>query len=186
LSQKLQYLIDRQEILDCINRYTRALDRHDDELLTSVFHEDAIDNHGPWVGGREEFVAWANHECHNKLAAHVHHITSHNCEIDGAVAHAESYILFVHRYLDGKTVHVGGGRYIDRLEKRDDEWRITLRRLVMDYRYVADGTIFGDADGYTKGTQDRRDISYSRPFELPPELRAELEQRGAEAGSGAS
>ena len=49
----LQLLIDRQEILDCLNRYCRALDRHDDELLTSVFHPDAVDNHGPWAGGRE-------------------------------------------------------------------------------------------------------------------------------------
>jgi ketosteroid isomerase-like protein len=185
LSQKLQYLVDRQEILDCIYRYPRALDRHDDELLASVFHDDAIDNHGRWVGGREEFVQWANHECHNKLDAHMHHITTHNCEIDGDVAHTESYVMFVHRYKDGETVHVAGGRYVDRLEKRDGEWRISLRRLVLDYRYLADGKIFGDWDGYLKGTQDLTDISYERPLELPAELREELELRGVSAGTGA-
>jgi hypothetical protein len=170
LSEKVQHLLDRQEILDCIYRYTRALDRHDDELLASVFHGDAVDNHGRWVGGRDEFVAWANHECHEKLHAHMHHITTHTCVIDGTTAHTESYVLFVHRYKDGRTVHVAGGRYIDRLEKRHDEWRIAVRRLVLDYRYLADGSIFGDWDGYPKGRQDLTDISYDRPLELPAEL----------------
>jgi hypothetical protein len=185
LSQKLQYLIDRQDILDCIHRYPRALDRHDDALLESVFHEDAIDNHGRWVGGRADFVQWANHECHNKLDGHMHHITTHNCEIEDDRAETESYVLFVHRYKDGKTIHVAGGRYVDRLEKRDGEWRISLRRLLLDYRYLADGTIFGEWDGYPKGAQDRSDISYGRPLELPAELRAELEQHGASAEAGA-
>ena len=179
MSQKLQYLIDRQDILDVIYRYARALDRHDDELLASVFHEDAIDNHGPWVGGRTDFVRWANHEVHNGLAAHMHHITTHSCEIDGDVAHTESYVLFVHRREDGVSVHVGGGRYLDRLEKRDGEWRIVLRRLVMDYSHSADGSGFDESDGYQRGTQNSSDPSYQRPLTLPAELRAELERRGA-------
>ena len=181
LSEKLQRLIDRQEVLDCIHRYARALDRHDDELLRSVFHEDALDNHGRWVGVRDDFVQWANHECHNRLDAHMHHITTHMCEIEGSVAHTESYVLFVHRYKDGATVHVAGGRYVDRLEKRDDEWRIAVRRLVLDYRYLADGTVFGDWDGYPKGVQDPTDISYARPLELPAELLAGIRERGSAA-----
>jgi len=174
LLAKLQTLVDRQEILDCIHTYTRGLDRHDDEILRSVFHPDAVDNHGSWVGGREEFVAWANHVCHNALGGHMHHITSHTCEIDGDVAHTESYVIFVHRYKDGRTVHVAGGRYLDRLEKRDGEWRIAVRRLVVDFRHLADGSVFGDWDGYPKGTQDTSDISYERPLALPDELLAAI------------
>ncbi|MGH2849678.1 MAG: nuclear transport factor 2 family protein, partial [Solirubrobacteraceae bacterium] len=132
LEAQVQQLLDRQEIRDCVNRYARALDRHDDELLASVFHPDAIDNHGPWVGGRTDFVKWANHECHSHLDAHMHHLTTHTCEIDGDMAHTETYVQFVHRYKDGKTVLVGGGRYLDRLERRGGEWRIAVRRLVMD------------------------------------------------------
>jgi hypothetical protein len=171
---KLQYLIDRLEISDCIHRYARALDRHDDELLTSVFHEDALDNHGPWAGGRTPFVEWANHECHQHLHAHAHNITTQACEIDGDTAHTESYVQFVHRERDGLTVNVGGGRYIDRLEKRDGEWRIVIRRLIMDYRFVADGSVFGDDDGYVKGTWDRGDVSYERPLEMPPDVLARI------------
>jgi hypothetical protein len=170
---ELQRLIDRQAILDTIHRYCRALDRHDDELLASVFHPDAIDNHGPWVGGREAFVRWANHECHEGLMAHQHHITTHRCELDGDVAHTESYVLFIHREGDGRTVLMGGGRYLDRFERRDGEWRIALRRLVMDLGATADGSRFTESDGmgYPLGVWNRSDPSYQRPLELPGEMR---------------
>jgi hypothetical protein len=164
---QLQLLIDRQEILDAINRYCRGLDRHDDELLRSVFHPDALDNHGPWVGGREEFVRWANHECHEGLLGHMHHVTTHACEIESDVAHTETYVLFIHRHGDGEAVTVGGGRYVDRFERRDGEWRIAVRRLVMDCRFDADGSRFGDGGGYPTGTWDRSDVSYERPLEPP-------------------
>lgn len=168
--EKIQNLLDRQDILDCINRYTRALDRHDDELLASVFHTDAIDNHGEWIGGRDEFVQWANYVCHNHLNAHMHHVTSHTCELDGDTANTETYVLYIHRYKDGKVVQMAGGRYVDRFEKRDGEWKIAMRRLIMDFRVLADGSIFGEWDGYEKGTQDKSDFSYRRPLELPMEM----------------
>ena len=41
--QRLRELCDRQEILDCIHRYCRAVDRADRDLLVSVYHPDAID-----------------------------------------------------------------------------------------------------------------------------------------------
>ena len=82
--------------------------------------------------------------------------------------------MFVHRYKDGRTVHVAGGRYLDRLEKRDGEWRIALRRLVVDCRSITDGSVFGDWDGYPKGAQDTSDLSYQRPVGLPDELLAAM------------
>lgn len=176
LEEKVNYLLDRQAILDCINSYTRGLDRHDDEMLADAFHPDAIDNHGFWAGPREAFVKWANYECHSALGGHAHNITSHTCEIDGDEATAESYVIFVHRFTDGKTVNVGGGRYLDRLEKRDGKWRLSFRRLVVDYRFTADGSVFGDWDGYPKGAQDKSDISYDRPYRLPDEIQRRVDR----------
>jgi hypothetical protein len=164
-SSDVQRLLDRQAILDCIYRYSRGLDRHDDELLASCFHADAIDNHGNWVGGLEDFIAWANHDIHESYAAHTHNITSHFAEIDGDVANAESYVIFILRHKDGTLVKVGGGRYLDRFERRDGEWKIALRRLVLDWRFEADGSVFNTDDRYVHGTWDRSDMD---------ELRAEL------------
>src|ERR1700748_3253450 len=121
---ELQRLIDRQAIIDCIYRYSRGLDRHDSDLLASVFHEDAVDNHGNFVGYIPEFIKWGNAGHEAKYRAHMHNITTHSADIQGDVAHPESYVIFVLRSQDDKTVNVGGGRYIDRLEKRNGEWKI--------------------------------------------------------------
>lgn len=165
--EKLQYLMDRTEIMDVIYRYARGLDRHDDDLLESVFHEDAVDQHGKWVGGREEFVRWANHEAHNEIAAHTHSMTTHTCEIDGDTAHAESYVMYALRRRESDKVVVGGGRYLDRLERRDGEWRIAARRLITDWRLIADAPPpLKDGVFDFAGTQDRTDPSYQRPLQI--------------------
>ena len=53
---EIQHLIDRQAILDCLTRYGRGVDRFDRELVLSAYHPDAIDDHGAFVGTREEFI----------------------------------------------------------------------------------------------------------------------------------
>ena len=59
LATAVRALQDRQEIHNCIIRYSRGVDRLDRELLLSVYHPDAIDDHGMFVGGPEEFADWA-------------------------------------------------------------------------------------------------------------------------------
>ena len=56
---EIRHLIDRQAILDCLTRYCRGVDRFDRELVLSAYHSDAIDDHGAFVGTREEFIDWA-------------------------------------------------------------------------------------------------------------------------------
>ncbi|HWK12784.1 MAG TPA: nuclear transport factor 2 family protein [Rhizobiaceae bacterium] len=161
---ELQYLLDRQAIRDCVNRYARAVDRHDTELMMEVYHADAIDEHGPFRGSPIPFAEWANSFHAEGFASHTHHITTHNCEIDGDTAHAESYCFYVLRRRERAQVILGGGRYIDRLEKRDGEWRIALRKLYIDWRAEADATIFLTPNGYPEGMRDRSDPSYQRPL----------------------
>jgi len=70
---------------------------------------------------------------HGKLFdANLHNVTMHMCEIDGDVAHAESYSLGMFLDKGGETGRVLAGRYIDRLERRDGEWRIVLRRSTVE------------------------------------------------------
>ena len=156
----LRRLADQEAIRECVHRYARGIDRHDEEFLRSVFHADAVDNHGDVVLGRDAFSTWAN-GWHEKVAAHhMHAITTHFADIDGDEAHAVTYVLFTLCRKDGKTIHVGGGRYIDRLERRD-EWRVTLRRLVIDWRMnAASLTRRTLLNGHPRGTWDRADPSY--------------------------
>ena len=109
----------------------------------------------------------------------MHNITCHSAEIKGDVAHTESYVMFVLASKDYKTVNVGGGRYIDRIEKRNGEWKISLRRLVMDWRFEADASNWtADTRPYARGTWDHSDTSYQRPLELPPNLKEALRLKG--------
>jgi hypothetical protein len=167
LRDQLQHVLDRQAIEDCVLRYARGLDRHDEEILESAFHDDAVDHHGDFLGTRAEFVPWANALHEEGWLAHTHFIANHRAEIDGDVAHAETYVLFVLRRKEGDKIDFGGGRYIDRLERRDEEWRIAARELVVDWRAEAELSQYRRASTYPEGAWDRSDPSYRRPFELP-------------------
>jgi hypothetical protein len=169
LQESMEDTLERRAILDCVHRYARGLDRHDEEILRSVFHEDALDHHGDFLGTREEFVPWANALHEEGWTAHTHMLSNHRAEIDGDVAHAETYVLFVLARKDGKTIDLGGGRYVDRLERRGGEWRIAARELVIDWRGEASASSYGRAKTYPTGAWDSSDASYRRPFvlELP-------------------
>lgn len=177
LKNEVRYLRDRQEILDCINHYGRGLDRLDPELIRDAFHPDAADNHGPFVGGIPEFVKFAI-EVESSFQWTHHGITSHNCEIDGDTAHAESYVYWFVKLPDGVTLAAGGGRYLDRLERRDGRWKIALRRLFMDWSFQTPVVSWLGPDWESvTGSRDRADPSYQRPLELPPELAAALRRK---------
>jgi hypothetical protein len=150
MQQRLQRLEDRQAILDCVNRYCRGLDRHDKDLLITDWIMKFFDDNRSY---------------------HQHCITTHGCEIDGDTAHAESYVVFASVEKDGKTVRLGGGRYIDRLERRNDEWRIAIRQATIEWRCGPESThVSPAADQYPEGTWDKSDLSYLRPLTLPAEV----------------
>src|SRR3546814_6144188 len=73
---------------------------------------------------------WSSDVCSSDLQ---HIITNHSCELDGNIAHAETYWLFAALDRNGRNLTIGGGRYVDRMEKRDGEWRIAARKCVPDW-----------------------------------------------------
>jgi hypothetical protein len=164
-AEDVQHLIDRMAIIDCLNRYVRGLDRHDDELVASAYHADALDHHGDFLGSPAEFIPWANALHEADWSAHHHHLTTQSIEIDGDVAHAESYCIGTFLRKDEPVVDMAGGRYIDRLERRDGEWRIAAREVSIEWVCAADSTASRfSADAYPDGTWDRTDLSYRRPL----------------------
>ena len=86
----LRVLLDKQEIHEVLMRYCRGIDRCDAELLQSVYHPDSTDDHGLFKGRAADFIPWA-------LKALVrddgtsHYIANELIEVDGDVAHCESY-----------------------------------------------------------------------------------------------
>ena len=95
LEKVVEELRDRQAIEDLLATYSRGIDRLDRDLLLSVYHPDALDDHGVFIGTPAEFVDWA---IAMHTATHLSHqqcILNHTCELDGNVAHTETYYMFV-------------------------------------------------------------------------------------------
>jgi hypothetical protein len=168
LEARMQELMDRQAIFDCIKRSSRGTDRFDVELITGSYHTDGLHELGQQLISGHEYGEHANHAHRAICDVNLHNITMHMCEIDGDVAHAESYVIGLFADKGGETSRMLAGRYIDRLEKRDGEWRIVLRRatveVAMEGRAILPNGKTPPGSGYLKGDRDRTDPSYERPL----------------------
>ena len=165
---RLEQLLDRQEILDCLLRFCRGMDRFDRELFLSAFHSDAIIAAGEFVGGPREIYTWASRLHEQGQSATNHNLLNHSCDIDGDTAHTETYYLFVGRNRD-QSNWIAGGRYIDRLERRDQQWKIVLRTNAIEWSGMLPTMPlpFADvADIALNGVPSRNkdDPSYQRPL----------------------
>ena len=47
---RLEQLLDKQDIIECLGRFSRGMDRFDREIYLSAFHPDAVMAAGPFVG----------------------------------------------------------------------------------------------------------------------------------------
>ena len=173
LQEDVLFLKDRTAIMDCVNLHARGHDRHDIEMITQAYHEDGVDEHGFAINPGPEYAAWANAAHSAGSLLHTHNITTHTCEINGDEAHCESYVLVFLLNNDGATSRIISGRYVDRLEKRNGEWKIALRRTTVDAIIAGDASILNASvfkdQGYTKGMRDESDVSYQRPLTLNTE-----------------
>jgi hypothetical protein len=74
---ELQCWLMNRKFAALIHKYPRALDRQDHALLATLFHPDAIDEHGHYNGSASEPVDWMaagaqpgvhwRYHCENKI-----------------------------------------------------------------------------------------------------------------------
>lgn len=159
---------DRQEIYDCLLRYTRGVDRFDKALMLSAYHPDAVDQHGVAEGVAEAFCDWAIGWHGEHQTKHHHAISNHTVEIDGDTAHAETYYTFWAENHHGPP-SLCFGRYIDRFERRDGRWaiahRVCLNEMIGHFIEADMPPEWAQAAGSTgPASRDRQDVSYVRPL----------------------
>ena len=165
LAAVVREMKDRQEIYDCIMRYCRGIDRLDRDMLLSAYHPDALDDHGTFVGPVQKFWDYV-FELHSTYQHRTqHHITNHRCEIEGDVAHTESYYIFRSLNKQPPLYTNASGRYLDRLERRGGRWGIAQRICLVEIRneFWAPTGFEGDTD-YVVPSRDPKDPSYARPL----------------------
>jgi hypothetical protein len=164
LREQVKRLTDRAEIYDCMQRYARGMDRRDRALLRSAYHDGAVDDHVGFVGVVDDFIDWAL-AYHSTQTRHQHYLLNHTVDIDGDMAHAETYYLFVgtdHEPANHMTI--SGGRYVDRLERRDGRWAIADRVCVVEFiTEVAAHRGHHRDDGWDANRPARREGSLLRP-----------------------
>jgi len=168
LERKLQYLTDRQEILDCIVNTSCGNDRFDTERISAAYHADGLHDLGQKLIPGSGYGAHANHAHAAICEANLHNVTMHACEIDGDVAHAESYVIGLFLDKGCQTARILAGRYIDRLEKRDGRWGIAIRRATVEIplegKAILPNRNTVPGSGYLTGSRNKSDPSYQRPL----------------------
>ncbi len=166
--EKIDLFIAKQEIREVLARYSRGVDRHDVDLIVSVYHPDARDHHGGGIyRNPRELAEWGNASHAENWTEHSHLLATSTIEVQGDEAASETYVLWVQKRNDAPRVDIGGGRYLDRLQRRDGEWRISDRNIVVDWVIEADSEDRrGIKQRYDLGTWDKTDPSYSLFEEL--------------------
>lgn len=129
LLQRMREVVDRDEIRQVLMRYCRGVDRANVDLVRSVFHPDAIDDHGT-PRPAAEFARGFETVRQRQL---MHFMGNVLIELDGDSAYVESYFISFSPRDDGGTTSTRSraGRYLDRFERRDGAWKIA-HRLVVD------------------------------------------------------
>lgn len=148
-TEKLNRLADQMAIHDLMARYARCVDRAQWAGLRDIYHPGATDDHGGYVGDVEGFIEWVSRR-HVAIPEAMHFLG--NCLVefaDNDTAMVETYFCAYLRISaeaaaantaflkpgasssDGHDMSVRG-RYIDRVDKRNGEWRISKRITVYE------------------------------------------------------
>jgi hypothetical protein len=160
---EIERLTAVEAIRECIYRVCRAVDRIDADLLRSAFHPDAQIHFGThYDGAVDGWIAAAIQ--HQATQTQTHHLVGNiSLKIDKDEALAESYELARHKSpVSGQMRDlVLGMRTLDRLSRRNGEWKISERTKLMDWGRI----ISGDEGPYekgilAKGVRDKSDPSY--------------------------
>lgn len=134
MNDRLEALLDKQDIYELSCQYMRALDRLDEALLVSVFFEDAWCDYGFTEGSPVEFSHYAITAL-TTHAANQHMVGNCLFDVDGDEAFGEVYFQAYHKIMgkDGYEDVIIAGRYLDRYEKREGVWKFAYRSERVDW-----------------------------------------------------
>lgn len=120
----------------CLLDYCRGIDRCDATLVASVYHPDATDDHGSFVGLGVDFARLATEKLRSYALATTHFLSEPIIDFTSpTTADVEVQVLAWHRVAgtEGEFLEKFCGRYFDRFECRNGDWRIAHRALTHDW-----------------------------------------------------
>jgi hypothetical protein len=148
--QQLQELLDKKACEDVLLRYGRTLDWLDQAGQENCFWPDATIDYGFFQGSGADWIP-AVMQVEAASSRRWHLSSGVLVQVTGDKAKSECYGLSVGAVDNeqGELVNfMFGGRYLDELEKRDGQWRISSRSYFVDWLQQFPGgletTIGGD------------------------------------------
>lgn len=159
----LQELLDKAAIERVLFDYCAGIDRCDEELLRSVYHPGATDDHGVFTGDAGDFITYALSSLRRDLATQ-HLVSNIRIDLDGDTAKVECYLLARHAQEpeSGRRLITFAGRYLDRFERREGVWKIADRLVVIDWQKVEPTEHAPGHKRFTAGGRKPEDVSYTR------------------------
>ena len=142
-------------------RYCRGIDRGDEELVRSAYHPDSYDDHGTFKGNGWEFASIVVASLRSMPQRTMHMICNELVELEGDTAHSESYFVAHHLTAgDAATLFSFHGRYVDRFERRDGEWKIAHRVVVRDWAETRAVDLTWEDGPFLQGSRSTDDPVY--------------------------
>ena len=134
ITEDLRSFLEREKIRDCIGRLARGEDRRAADQISSSFWPDSTCDFGVFSGTFDAYLAWVVPGS-PAIPVTQHVLGQSVIELDGEVALVESHVTGYHRINMGEAERdiIIGGRYLDRMEKRGGEWRISRRVMLYDW-----------------------------------------------------
>ncbi|MFT4825748.1 MAG: hypothetical protein ACJAUG_001915 [Halioglobus sp.] len=129
----LYELQNQLAIQQVIFTHCRGLDRLDAPVLRSCYWPDAEVDYGSFKGLAETFCNLVVEALPASYELTQHKVGNTLVEVSGETARSESYVTAYHLILGGQQEMIFSGRYLDRLQMRDDCWKILHRTVVMDW-----------------------------------------------------
>jgi SnoaL-like domain len=135
-------IASRLEIEHALTLYCLGVDAGDAEAIKRSFHPDATDEHGPWQGLGWELAARLQHSAEHPEGRGHHEVCNVFIEFDSPdVARVSSYVHAYHPVKDDEDkdrLLIFAGRYLDRFERRDGDWKIAARKVMSDFHSLTD------------------------------------------------
>lgn len=136
MDPRLQEMLDHHEITRVLAEYCHGCDRGDVEHMGSVYWPDSWDDHGHLKTDGPDFARRMSAQIARDTQTLTHLLGQSLIKVDGDEAGAETYFIAVARAAreDGTQLcNQLGGRFVDKLERREGQWKIKHRIVVRDW-----------------------------------------------------
>jgi len=125
-------MVDRDDIHDVLVRYAMSLDDRDWDRLATCFTDDAVADYGTGVFEGPDAIVGLCRQMLEPLDVSQHLLGSFEISVDGDTAVSRCYFHAQHVKDENKLIIAG--TYADSLHKRNGQWLLHRRRLIVSWQ----------------------------------------------------